>query len=185
VKSCFPEVLEEVVRRSAAQCFKDSGVAFAPVAAPAALRLGDAHVAGLMGFTGQIDGQLMVVSTFEVIATMRLSGVDPTALSKSRAGDWILIRDCVGEFANQFVGRMKNRLRGFDIRFNVGTPTALSGPALLASASRYKDGRTFAFGRGKDLVHVVIKVAKEPSLVSPESKVVGPDLPREGDLLLL
>jgi CheY-specific phosphatase CheX len=185
MKSCFPEVFEEVVRRSANECFKGSRETLPPIKAPPQVQLDDSHVAGRIEFTGQVEGCLVLISTFDVIAKMRLSGVDPASLSKNRAGDWILIRDCAGELANQFVGRVKNRLRGFGIRFDVGSPTALSGRALLASGRKYLDGRTVAFGRGGDTVHVVIKITREPPLASVTPAAENPAMPKEGDLLLL
>jgi CheY-specific phosphatase CheX len=185
MKSCFPEVLEEVIRRSADECFRDSGVTLPPLSAPSQLQTDDSHVAGLIDLTGQIEGSLMLVSTFDLIAKMRLSGIAPACLSKSRAGDWILIRDSAGELTNQFVGRMKNRLRGFGIRFNVGTPIALSGLALKGLAHKYGGGRTAAFGRGPDVVRIAIKMMADPPLTSMEPQAESPEMPREGGILLL
>jgi hypothetical protein len=156
-----------------------------PINPPVPLRTGDSHVAGLIELNGQIDGSVMLISTFDLIARMRLSGIAPACMSKSRAGDWILIRDSAGELTNQFVGRVKNRLRGFGIKFGVGTPIALSGMALKGLVHRYASGTTASFGRDPDIVQVTIRVRADPSLATADLQPQNPEMPREGELLLL
>jgi CheY-specific phosphatase CheX len=184
-KSCFSEILDGVLLRSTEELFGRSGVAVAvPVSEPA-LQVGDLHVGALIGFDGpQIRGSLMLICTFQVAARTRPSKLGGAAqLSSGVSRDWILIRDWTGELANQLVGRVKNRLLIFGIKFQIATPVALSGRGLALAVQRPANARTLAFGRGEECIRIVIDLAAEPPLTSTMPNAGAEEAAREGDVI--
>ena len=184
-KSCFTEILDGVLLRSTEELFGRNGVPVAvPIAEPA-LQIGDLHVGGLIGFEGpQIRGSLMLICTFQVAARTRPTRLGSASqLSSGVSRDWILVRDWTGELANQLVGRVKNRLLVFGIKFQIATPVALSGRGLALAVQKPANARTIAFGRGEDSVRIVIELAAEPPLSSTMPTPGVEEAAREGDVI--
>jgi CheY-specific phosphatase CheX len=185
MKSCFSEVLDEIVSRSAQELLRDCGLALPRTKAQPMPTVGEGHVAGQVTFSGpRIQGSVLLVSTFPVVAKTRPVGLEGTTRSNGSAGDRILLRDWVGELTNQLLGRIKNRFWAFGLKFDVAMPTALSGPALSLAMRKCSKARIFTFGRGEDVIGVVVDVVAEPQLASVRPPADVEEAAREGDVIL-
>jgi CheY-specific phosphatase CheX len=185
MKSCFSEVLDEIVSRSAEDLWRDCGLTLPRTRAQAIPHIGERHVAGLVTFSGpRIQGSLALVSTFPVVAKTRPTDLDSTSRSSGSAGDRILLRDWVGELTNQLLGRIKNRFCAFGLKFDVAMPIAFSGPALSFAIRKYSKARIFTFGRGNDVIGVAVDISTEPQLASMTPQTDIEQAAREGDVIL-
>jgi hypothetical protein len=132
--------LQEVPKTAAAG---QSIVALARQAALEAPTVG----ATIAFFGPKLQGELMLASTFDVIARTR----PPTArgvLSPQSAASHIMVRDWIGELANQILGRFKTQLRRSALSFETRTPVPLSGHAVTLMRPKGADTRGVLFRAG-------------------------------------
>jgi CheY-specific phosphatase CheX len=184
MKSLFPQVFNEVLVRSAEPLFTEHGLPKTDQK-PIGRRppVGEREVAGLVAFQGErLRGSLVLLGTFEVVAKTRAGLASNSVVSRSVARDWILMRDWVGELANQLVGRVKNRLLAFGLDMVVAPPVPLSGRALALALQQRREPREFAFGRGEDVLWVVVDFQEEPPL-SSTTPVAAEAPAKEGDVI--
>ncbi len=184
-KSCFQEILDGVVRRSTEELFGRGSVANAVAAADGTRKVNELHVGALIGFDGvQIRGTLMLICTFQIAARTRPARVGAAAeLSSGTARDWILIRDWIGELANQLAGRLKNRLSIFGITFQIAPPLALSGRGLALAVQKPPAARSLVFESGDGAVRILVDLAAEPALTSVMPPPGAEEAAREGDVI--
>ncbi|HZU81600.1 MAG TPA: chemotaxis protein CheX [Polyangiaceae bacterium] len=190
MKSCFAEVLDDILLRSAEALFKERGIDLSAnrsqppsggsLPPPAAL---EAHVAAFVPFSGAaIRGSLMLVCPFDIAAAGRGRRAG-AVLSTRVASDWIVARDWVGELANLLLGRIKNRLLAFRVEFSIAPPVPLSGRALAVALQANRAARQIAFGRGDQIVRVLIDVVDEPALMSTKPHASAEPSALEGDVI--
>jgi CheY-specific phosphatase CheX len=181
--SCFSEILGEILLRSTQEVFADCGVVLLPTSEPR-LEIGDLHVGAHIAFEGpQIRGSLLLISTFHMTAKTRFPKLGGAPLSSRVACDWILIRDWIAELANRLLGRAKNRLLAFGVQFQVATPVPLSGRGLSLASQKQSSGRSLTFGRGEDVVRLVVDVIDEPMFTSRKPQAAVEEPAREGDVI--
>jgi CheY-specific phosphatase CheX len=184
MKSCFSEVLDDILLRSAEALFEKRGIELSRASTGLELRIDDRHVGGLLEFEGpQIRGSLLLISTFQTAAKMRGPQGASGDLSSRVAGDWIVIRDWTGELANQLLGRIKNRLQSFGVNFQIGAPVLLSGPGLALAGQAPNRVHSFVYRRGDDLVKIVVDLRAEPQLGSTRPIAADEASAREGDVI--
>lgn len=98
--------------------FEAYGVSSTEASRPARVEGLDAHVAAIIGFTGDsIRGSLML-------------GMNPQALEASRQTTRDRPQDWIAELTNQLVGRFKNRLAAYDVDIVITTPLVIRGERL-------------------------------------------------------
>ena len=148
MKSCFCEVFDDIVLRSTEAILEKRGRTFRRSTEPQPV-IDDEYVGGLVAFEGpHIRGTLLAISTFRTAARLRAPERRDTDASSKGAMNRIVIRDYMGEFANLLVGRIKNRLLGFDVTFGIGSPFPLSGRGLAVGLRVSSTARHFTFRHG-------------------------------------
>lgn len=142
-----------------------------------------ALVAGVVGFTGAtMQGTLLLVTAFEVIAAARPAELRGKPLTKDSYADWILVRDWSSELANQVLGRIKNRLHSYGVSFDLSPPTALSGAGLAFATPKGPSPQHHTFVSGSHKILFCFDGIFDPSQrVTP--KGTGTE-PPEGKVIL-
>ncbi len=143
------DVLRELAPASLIQVFSAYGVSLREQAVPdrfESISTNEAVAAGVVGFSGpSFRGTLIMAAPFELIAATRPVRARAEPLARNVSSDWILVRDWVGELANQVLGRIKNRLLTYGVTFEVSPPAALSGSALVFAAPKGPSPRVHTF----------------------------------------
>jgi CheY-specific phosphatase CheX len=98
-------------------------------------------------FGPQIHGELLLASTFDLIARTR-PAVGQGALVPESGASQMAVRDWMGELANQVLGQFKNQLRGHSLSFETRTPVPLSGQALAMAVPKSAATRPVLFRAG-------------------------------------
>ena len=123
-----------------------------------------AILAGLVSFNGAaMRGNLVLSSSFGLVAQARPPLARATQLSADSAADWILARDWAGELANQVLGRMRNRLRLPGPVF-IAPPVVLSGAALTFALARASRPRPHTFVARNQKVWFCMDALSDPGL---------------------
>jgi hypothetical protein len=92
-----------------------------------------------------------------------------------------MVRDWAAELANQILGRIKNRLRTFNVAVDVSTPTAFSGRALAFARPKSPTIRPFLFDAPAGQVWLWLDTVSDPTLVLTPGGDAGA---KEGDIIL-
>ncbi len=87
--------------------------------------------AGVIEYRGrQLVGKLLLVSTFDFIASCRPKHSRAEPLSPASPRDWIFVRDWAKELTNQLLGCVKRALAANGISVAIGLPIPLSGDVV-------------------------------------------------------
>jgi hypothetical protein len=145
----------------------------------------DVSSGGIIAFQGKdLNGSLLVVGTFDLLAACRPQPPKPGPLSKASASDWLLVRDWSMELANQLFGRIRNRLREHGIEVEVGLPRAVSGyPLAVSIRTRTSTALQFATS-SKDALRLWLDATPGPMFEAAIMSKANPTSPKEGDVLL-
>jgi len=139
-------------------------------------------LAAVIGFTGsQLRGCLILTTTFDVVARARPESIARGSMSAFSWSDWVMVRDWGGELANQVLGRIKNKLRGFGVTLEVGVPTVFSGSAIAFAKPKSPQARAFVFDAGGQRVSLWFDTTLGRDTVLLES---GEEGAKEGDVIL-
>jgi hypothetical protein len=180
--SRFSHVFGDIVRRSAGEVLSEYGGSLPWNPLFPMPPITDEHVGGFVTFLGRgVRGSLAIISTFPIIAALHPARARGQAISS--AGDRLLLRDFAGELANQLLGRVKNRLWAFGLRFETSVPNVYSGRPLSLAIQALKPVRSFLFSRDQD-VAVVLVEAPDASHLHIEPRADLPAALKEGDALL-
>lgn len=144
----------------------------------------DLSAAGLIEFDDPaLSGTLLLVSTFDFVASCRPKELRKQALSSRSSGDWIYVRDWSKELSNQLLGRVKRRISVHGLTFDCRTPVALTGDAVgRAIATRRESPLRFASGPNE--VEVWFDTVLTPATEQMMTKRRVQEFAREGDVLL-
>jgi hypothetical protein len=171
--SALPGVLREGVTRSGLELFAAYGVELSlahPDVGTEQLAAVAAEIVflGFAGFGGpQLSGSLVLGATDGVLR--RSNNTD------SAADDWM------AELANQFLGRIKNRLLRAGIPIHRIPPAVMRGPAAALRSTR--GGRPVALMDRDDAV--LIWIESELPLAGSEARFQEqPDVMEEGEVIL-
>lgn len=150
----------------------DYGVVEAPADGSA---LNGASMVAAIDFSGKdLRGTVVFRATPKVIEqTYRAGGGHAARLELSESADWMC------ELVNQLVGRIKNKLRPYDVSFTVNVPRLLAAlpPELLERSVR----NHFVCDRGIFAGYLEVMVSQ--GFVFDEPTPDG-SLPEEGELVL-
>jgi chemotaxis protein CheX len=192
MKAAFIDVLDSITSLACIDVFGSYRVGLRELPRPAKGNLipnldkeadGNASlVASVVGFTGDdLRGALLLATTFEVIARARPSGLAQQSLSKDSYSDWVMVRDWASELGNQILGRIKNKLRPFNVVLEVSTPTAFSGRALAFAKPKSPLARPFLFDTRGDRVWLWLDASFDPRQVLVSG---SEESAKEGDVIL-
>ncbi len=200
------DVLESIVSSACVELFLTLGVAVRPALGPKSVRRGaspslppsapgsarepptstrfDLSAAGLIEFDDPaLSGTLLLVSSFDFVASCRPKELRKQALSSGSSGDWIYVRDWSKELSNQLLGRVKRRISVHGLTFDCRTPVALTGDAVgRAIAARRESPLRFASGPNE--VEVWFDTVLTPDTEQMMTKRRTQEFAREGDVLL-
>ncbi len=132
--------LSRLVSRATSDLFLAHGVRLTLQphgATPGATAVPDAELTGAVmeaGF-GPSATRLLLSTSFDLVASCHPNRARETFAAKS-AADWLYVRDWTRELTNQLSGRISNRLAAYGMSTHVGSPRALSGPALTSELRR-------------------------------------------------
>ncbi len=117
---------------------------------------GQPHVAGCVGFTGELNGVVYIYAS-EVFArrmASRLLGMDPQAVE---AGE--MICDTMGEIANMVAGPIKSRLSDNGMACVLTIPAIIRGTNFVVETVSSAERRFFAYrcAEGEVVTEVVIR----------------------------
>jgi hypothetical protein len=181
------EFLERLAQNAAIDLFAAYGVTLdrKPVTPMGDAEGPDVSSGGVIGFRGKdLDGSLLVVGTFSLLAECRPQPPKPGPLSISSASDWILVRDWSMELANQLLGRIRNRLREYGIEVQVKLPTAVSGYPLAVSIRRRTSTALQFATSNKHTLRLWFDAAPGPKFEATILSKANAALPKEGDVVL-
>lgn len=160
------ETFDSIVARSVEELFAAYRVQLVPVTGVTSAE--EVAFAGVIGFTGHnIRGTLVLAPTRSLLESSHQAS--PAAL-----GDW------AGELANQLLGRIKNRLRGYGVEIHVTTPVILRGISLAPLPRGDLGPYCFTGPAGSLSVWFDVEVGEELRLVPCDV----PTGPREGDAVI-
>jgi hypothetical protein len=184
-------VLEQIVPESCVALFGAFGVTLRParLGIPSEADLaGDSSGANLTAaavtfLSTQIRGTLVIVASFDLVASCRPAGVKRRKLSAESAGDWIYVRDWSKELSNELLGRIKRQIISYGLSFELGMPTALTGPAVRGLVSS-QTVQPIRFVAGADRVSIWFDVKLTPDAESRLTMTKLDSLHKEGDVVL-
>jgi len=200
------DVLESIVSGACVELFLHLGMAVRPSAgpkssprggpvsvppsAPSSVREGPSSTRFELSTAGLIElvspamsSTLLLVSSFDFVASCRPKELRTPLLSSRSAGDWIYVRDWCKELANQLLGRIKRRISIHDLTLEGRMPTALTGDAVgRAIAARREPPLRFACGPNE--VELWFDTILSPETEQLLLKRRTQEFAREGDILL-
>jgi hypothetical protein len=91
-----------------------------------------------------------------------------------------LLRDWACELTNQLLGRIKNKLRPYQLSFDVKVPNVLDGSSVPKSSDALRRRFWSSHGTFSSCLEVLLKPG-----FSLDEKAPEPPLPHEGELTLL
>ena len=184
------EFLENIVLGSSSELFAAYGAVLerkSPTAMTDPSDAAEVCSGGLIAFAGSlITGSLLVVSSFQFLASCRPASLRSKTLSMSSATDWILVRDWSMELANQLLGRVRNRLYQYGISVDAKCPTAVSGHPLAVSV-RARKVPPFQFATsGKQTVRIWLDATTSASFEKAVLRKPDPPptIPKVGEVLV-
>ena len=146
------ETFDSIVVRSIEELFAAYQVQLVPATDVTGTE--EVAFAGIIGFTGRsIRGTLVLAPTRSLLESSHHAS--PGAL-----------RDWAGELANQLIGRIKNRLRGYGLEIHVTTPVILKGMSLAPLPRGDLGPYRFASATGSLSVWFDVEVGEEVRLVA-------------------
>jgi CheY-specific phosphatase CheX len=169
-------VLSELAPEAIVEVFAAYGVSLAKKTAPLApiplkTPAGKPIVAGVVRFAGEaIRGTLLLATSFDVAASVWPARLERRPVSEGSSSDWVLVRDWIGELANQGIGRIKNRLHRRGVSFDVYPPSALSGPALAFATPKGPAPLSHVFSAGGGDVWSCFDAAYDVNRRVPDSQ---------------
>lgn len=192
MKSRSREFLDRVVPAACVDLFGAYGIGIRQKSAPTAPGSSrppfapDEYSGGLVSFSGDVmTGSLLLVGSFEFLASSRPPEVRRRALSASSSADWILVRDWSMELVNQLLGRVRNRLHVHRVALETKCPTAVSGPSLgVAMRSRTSTPFEFSTGIPGQVVCVWFDATVSPSVELGTLVDDTATLQKEGDVVI-
>jgi chemotaxis phosphatase CheX-like protein len=165
-------LLDDFLHDCCSELMADYGVADTPVASS---ELNGTSMVAAIDFSGKdLRGTVVFRATPRVIEqTYRAAGGSSARLELSESADWMC------ELVNQLVGRIKNKLRPYQVSFTVNVPRLLATlpPELLERSVRSR----FVCDRG--IFAGYLEVLVSPGFVFDEPMPDG-SLPEEGELVL-
>ncbi len=136
----------------------------------------------VIGFGGDhLRGSLVVAASNGLLrSTHPNCADDPTAVSDDEMRDW------AGEFANQLLGRIKNKLLGRGIVIQMSTPTSISALHIrLGAAHGENDSQPRTFAAGDARAQVRFEALAEPGLkLRSEMAPTAEAAAEEGSMLI-
>lgn len=131
-----------------------------------------------IGFAGQIRGSLMMVASEDVIRAMSSPDIREAITCEA------VVRDVVGEFTNQTLGRLKNVLIPRGVVIMLAVPTTGSGKDIEFSRAgeSFSEWLSFACDAGLVSVRLDADLSACPVLTVEPAPDEGPMT--EGELLL-
>lgn len=165
-------ILDTILQSSAVELFHANGIAVAPIArTTAAPKLCPECHPGLIGFVGRgFSGTLLILVPNEVFLLLKQDGPRPF-----RAADW------VRELTNQLLGRLKARLRPYQVTFRMGIPSSPRREEYERMWSRGESPAVYRFRTVREDVVVIVNGSIDVSALVYAGNV---KVPTEGDILL-
>lgn len=128
----------------------------------------------------RIRGDLLLASTFDLVAATR-PGSTARFSALRDATKMVMMRDWIGELANQALGRLKSGLLGLNLSFETRAPKPLSAEAIAVITPRSPDAAPILLRAGGGGVGFWLDVQCDDDL-GPGARASSP--PSEGKVLL-
>jgi len=187
------DVLAGVMKRAVASVFGAYGLPLQevprtgpPVASLVALAkeagLDPPAVGATISFQGpKLRGELLVASTLEMTMKTRPTAQRKSVAPGSAAGQ-IMIRDWIGELANQILGHFKMQSTRTGLSFETGAPMPLSGHAMALATPKGTNTSMAGFRASGGSVFCWFDINCAPGIdVRPAAALSN----KEGELILL
>jgi hypothetical protein len=138
----------------------------------------------MVSFAGpHVRGDLLLASSIDVVMQTRPSSGKRFAKLQA-AGKVVMMRDWMGELANQALGRMKSALTGRNLAFDTRSPIPLSAEALTLVTPKSPDTRPVFFRGGGGHVGFWLDVLHDGEIDTDTGGGAGAGNVKEGKLVL-
>lgn len=165
------EVISTLLTSCATELFADYGVTLEAAEPPHH----HSEMVAVIGFTSdELRGSLAISAKVEFFAATNVISEAPTDEQ---------VRDWAGELANQLMGRLKNRLLGYDLVLAMGTPMVITGLSMELGQRRAGIVNRLAWNSPKGACEAWFEASCEAGLVLTPSATADMVTQAEGDLL--
>lgn len=123
-------------------------------------------VVAILGYTGQVmQGALVLHATREAVAALV-----PAEMREMAQGCDDLLRDQLGELANQLLGRVKNSMLGMGVVLSMSTPTTAVGRDIRfgSSSGDVTPEYAISWAGGSLLVRLDATISEDPVFVTED-----------------
>lgn len=126
-----------------------------------------------IGFTGEFVRGVLAIALDDGLAAK----VNPL----SSGGQEGCLNDWIGEIANQLLGRLKNKLLGFNIELAMSTPVVVQG-SHIKIGTLHRKSTHLTFSHGENTLELWWDAEVDPALEISEEE--APDVQLEGEMVM-